>query len=279
MKKTIILLVALLLAGCGDNKTSTSNLKQSSFLSLISTSSSSSSSTSLISSSVVTESDKIQNFKNSLSNLNSNVSSLTYTTSQEDYYGISIETKEEGVTTLYNDNFIVKEFNQTIGSSTTEGKVEMGIDENIYQFTYYDENTYSFNYYENNESNREMIFNIGFVNEYINNILNVTLSYLKDDSNKLSLITNFDQIDFSIEGEVKLQYRLISFAPNGKDKLEEVQRDDILNIENGKILSSNTIMLYSLQDGVNYYYMEKSVTYNYDELVDYEGEHLYFQYK
>ena len=79
--------------------------------------------------------------KNNLLKLNHLVSSNSYTIYQEDYYGITVEINETGTTNLYQDNFIVTEFEQKIGDdSVVEGRTEIGIDDvGIYQFTYYGE--------------------------------------------------------------------------------------------------------------------------------------------
>lgn len=277
MKKfVIVLLLTLSLSSCNkeNNKDSYSNSNVNSFKE----SSSEVISSSKISSSInKTEEEKIIEMKNDLLKLNYQVSENTYSILQEDYYGITVEIEETGSTRLYDDNFIVKEFEQKIGDNSILGRNEIGIkDDNIYQLTYYGENdtNNSIKYYVDNDNNRKQIFDIGFVNEYVNNILDVTLEYLNNDENKISLSTNFEQIDLFSDGSKTLKYRFTSFAPNGKNKIEEVERDDILTIVNGKITKVKTKMLYELQDGVNYKYMEKEVSFKYEELVSYDDEKL-----
>lgn len=276
MKKILILLLLTFsLSSCNkEDNNSSSNSNTNSFKE---SSSEVSSSSKLSSSTKKTEKEKVKDMKNDLLKLNHKVSSNTYSIVQEDYYGITIEVEETGSTTLYSDNFIVKEFEQKIGDNYISGRSETGInDNNIYQLTYYGENdtNNSIKTYIDNEANRELIFDIGFVNEYVNNILNVTLAYLDNEDNKISLTTNYEQVDLSNDGVKKLQYRFISYAPNGKDKIEEVQRDDTLTITDGKITRVKTVMLYLLQDGVNSKYMEKEVSFEYEELTSFEGEKL-----
>lgn len=277
MKKVLVsLLLTLSLSSCniGDFKDSSSASSVNS-----SKESSSEVSSSSLSSSPTkkTEKEKVEDLKKDLLKLNHKVSSNTYSIVQEDYYGITIEVEETGSTTLYTDNFIVNEFEQKIGDTSLSGRSETGINNNkIYQLMYYGENdtNNSIKYYVDNDTNREQIFDIGFVNEYVTNILNVTLSYLNNEENKISLITNYEQIDLFSDGVKKLQYRFISYAPNGKDKIEEVQRDDTLTITNGKITRVKTVMFYSLQDGVNSKYMEKDISFSYEKLVSFEGEKI-----
>lgn len=264
----IITFLPLVLVSCNENISSSSYLVNS-FIS-----SSVESLSSISSSNVRTQKEIVEDFKDDLLKINYQVSSSSYVTNQEDYYGISVELSEEGEIRLYQDNFIVKEFEQTIGEDKVEGRSESGInDDKIYQITYYGEqdDNNSVKYYLDNDYNRKVIFDIGFINEYVNNILDVTLNYLENVKYKVSLVTNFDQIDLESDGEKSLQFRLISYAPNGIDKIEEVQRDDILVIQNRKILSSKTTMIYSLQDGVNYKYMEKNTFYHYESLETYNG--------
>lgn len=264
MKKILLLFLILSLGACNNAGSSNSN--------------NSSQDSSRLSSTInQIERERVEDMKNNLLKLNYKVSSNTYSISQEDYYGISIEVEETGSATLYDDNFVVKEFEQKIGDSSVLGRIETGInDGNIYQITYYGENdtNNSVKNYIDNDKNRELIFDIGFVNEYVSNILDVTLAYLTNEENKIYLNTNFDEIDLSSDGEKKLQYRFISYAPNGKDKIEEVQRDDTLTITNGKITRVKTVMLYSLQDGVNSKYMEKDISFSYEKLVSFEGEKI-----
>lgn len=274
-KILILLLLTFSLSSCNkEDNNSSSNSNTNSFKE---SSSEVSSSSKLSSSTKKTEKEKVKDMKSDLLKLNHKVSSNTYSIVQEDYYGITIEVEETGSTTLYSDNFIVKEFEQKIGDNSISGRSETGInDNNIYQLTYYGENdtNNSIKTYIDNEANRELIFDIGFVNEYVNNILNVTLAYLDNEDNKISLTTNYEQVDLSNDGIKKLQYRFISYAPNGKDKVEEVQRDDTLTITDGKITKVKTVMLYLLQDGVNSKYMEKEVSFKYEELTSFEGEKL-----
>ena len=277
MKKKIsnLLFVFAFLIGCNNENNVSSSSNNSVSLSDQSSSIAESSSSSSVKK---TNKQILDEMKNNLLELNHLVSSNTYSIYQEDYYGISVEIFENGTTNLYQDNFIVKEFEQKIGDdSIITGCTETGIENNkIYQYTYYGENDMnnSLNYYYDTDSNRKAIFDIGFVTEYVNNIIDVTQAYLSDPSNKIFLSTNFEEVEFTNNSKVYLEYRFISYAPNGRDKVEEVQRNDLLSIENNKIVKSETAMLYSLHDGVNYKYMEKVIEYQYNDLIPYEGEKL-----
>lgn len=113
-----------------------------------------------------------------------------------------------------------------------------------------------------------------FASEYINSIINVTLSYYRLNAYKYSLTTNFDTVNLSEDGEVTIQYRFIVYEKVGMGIIEEVQRDDRITILDNKITSCETTMLYSMQDGINFKYMEKTQQYAYNELTDYDGEKL-----
>lgn len=224
--------------------------------------------------------DCITRFKTQLLSLNHTVSSKTYSINQVDnYYSLDIETKESGTTTLYNNDFLATEFEQQIGeTSKVAGRRESGITptNNIYSIDYFGENDNQnkVTYYENNAANKAHVFNFGFVNDYVTLILDLTLYYYESEGLKLSLATNYDSLDLSKDGTHTLQYRFIYFAGNGTTKLEEVQRDDKITILNGKIVSSETTMLYGQQDSINYKYMESTSTYAYDALTDYSGTKL-----
>lgn len=221
----------------------------------------------------------LNSFKETLLDFSDVVSKKEFDTKQVDnYYGMDIEVGEKGQSILYNDDFIVTNFTQTIGEEKVSGRREIGIAENnnLYQVNYFGENDSdnSVFYFVNNDYNKKVLFSLDFVTEYINNIINVTLSYYETEGLKLSLVTNYDLVDFSKDGTIVLQYRFINYAANGVNKTEEVQRDDEIVIENGKIISSNTTMIYSIEDGVNYKYLESKSTYFYENLTDYTGEKL-----
>lgn len=270
-KKILISLFALTLLSCNGTNQNSSNSEISS----------SEESVSIVSSEEVelSQIQLVEKIRNELIEFDDTVTSCTYGIEQEDYYGISIETSENGTKNLYKDNFLTVDFSQKIGRETIIGRREFGITGGlvsgykIHEISYYGENDSenTVRYYEDNETNRSIIFDIGFVGEYINNILNTTLAYFEYEDARLSLITNFDQVDLSTDGEKLLQFRFISYSADGITKIEEVQRDDLLVIESGKIASCQTEMLYSLQDGINYQYMNKLSNYYYDELTSFEG--------
>ncbi len=271
--KVLLLLLTVSLFSC-NNPSSNSELISSEEVSFVEESSSIGSSEEV----ELSELDLVKKIKSELEAFTSVVSSCTYNIEQVDYYGISIEVSETGTKTLYNDNFLKVDFSQKIGGETIEGKREYGLSGGlisgykIYEISYYGEedSENKVSYYDDFENNRKLVFDIGFVNEYVSNILNTTIAYYEYDDSKLSLTTNFDQVDLSTDGTKLLQYRFIKFASNGIHKIEEVQRDDTIVIENGKIVSCSTEMLYSLQDGVNYQYMNKEVNFFYEELSSYE---------
>ncbi len=273
MKKSLILftLSLLLFTSCKGNSTSSSSTKTS---------------TSSNSSSVNGSEDTVlllNQFKEKLLSFDGNVSKRTYHTEQtNDYSGLDMEIEETGYYTLYQDNFLINQFSQTINEGiNVSGRKERGIaDANrLYQITYYgnQDGDNSVSYYVNNQTNLEAMFNLGFVSEYISQILDTTIYYyeMQEQENlRLSLTTNYREIQFPTNGTVTLQYRFIHYANSSTTKLEEVQRDDILMIENGVIVSSNTTMLYALQDAINYQYMTSEVTYIYDTLQAFEGTKL-----
>ena len=264
-----VLLLCFFLVSCGGEVSS-------------SQSSSSLSSSSSSSEVQLTQLDYVVNLKKELEKFTDVVSKNTYSVEQEDYYGISINVSESGSKTLYQDNFIVEEFVQTIGDDSLNGKREIGLNKTIangsriYTISYFGENDSAnkVTYYDDNEYNRKYVFDLGFVTDYVYNILDVTIAYHSLEGAKLTLDTNFDEVDLSSDGNKYLQYKFISYAENGRDKIEEVQRNDVIVIENGKIVSSSTEMLYSLQDGVNYQYMQKQCVYEYDNLATYENTKL-----
>lgn len=245
-----------------------------------------SSSTSSNTSSTSTSVDASQETVKVLNSFKEKLNSISYVVSKEqfdikqtdNYYGMDMEVGEKGESVLYNGDFVVTNFTQSIGNSKVTGRREMGIAENnnLYQINYFGEgdSDNSVFYFLNNDYNKKVLLSLDFVTDYINNIINVTLSYYETEGLKLSLITNYDSIDLSKDGTVLLQYRFINYAANGVNKSEEVQRDDELVIKNGKIISSSTTMIYSIEDGVNYKYLESKSTYSYDSLTDYPEEKL-----
>ena len=245
-----------------------------------------SSSTSSNTSSTSTSVDASQEAVKVLNSFKEKLNSISYVVSKEqfdikqtdNYYGMDMEVGEKGESVLYNGDFVVTNFTQSIGNSKVTGRREMGIAENnnLYQINYFGEgdSDNSVFYFLNNDYNKKVLLSLDFVTDYINNIINVTLSYYETEGLKLSLITNYDSIDLSKDGTVFLQYRFINYAANGVNKSEEVQRDDELVIKNGKIISSSTTMIYSIEDGVNYKYLESKSTYSYDSLTDYPEEKL-----
>ncbi len=245
-------------------------------------SSSNSSNTSSTSTSVDASQETVKvlnSFKEKLNSISYVVSKEQFDIKQTDnYYGMDMEVGEKGESVLYNGDFVVTNFTQSIGDSKVTGRREMGIAENnnLYQINYFGEgdSDNSVFYFLNNDYNKKVLLSLDFVTDYINNIINVTLSYYETEGLKLSLITNYDSIDLSKDGTVLLQYRFINYAANGVNKSEEVQRDDELVIKNGKIISSSTTMIYSIEDGVNYKYLESKSTYSYDSLTDYPEEKL-----
>ena len=245
-----------------------------------------SSSTSSNTSSTSTNVDASQEAVKVLNSFKEKLNSISYVVSKEqfdikqtdNYYGMDMEVGEKGESVLYNGDFVVTNFTQSIGDSKVTGRREMGIAENnnLYQINYFGEgdSDNSVFYFLNNDYNKKVLLSLDFVTDYINNIINVTLSYYETEGLKLSLITNYDSIDLRKDGTVLLQYRFINYAANGVNKSEEVQRDDELVIKNGKIISSSTTMIYSIEDGVNYKYLESKSTYSYDSLTDYPEEKL-----
>ena len=245
-----------------------------------------SSSTSSNTSSTSTSVDASQEAVKVLNSFKEKLNSISYVVSKEqfdikqtdNYYGMDMEVGEKGESVLYNGDFVVTNFTQSIGDSKVTGRREMGIAENnnLYQINYFcegdsDNSVFYFFFFF---YNKKVLLSLDFVTDYINIIINVTLSYYETEGLKLSLITNYDSIDLSKDGTVLLQYRFINYAANGVNKSEEVQRDDELVIKNGKIISSSTTMIYSIEDGVNYKYLESKSTYSYDSLTDYPEEKL-----
>ena len=266
-KKNILILLPFLVA-CGGNN--------SSFNSEVSSSSESSSLVEL------SQIELVEKLKEEFLTMDDMVSSYSYSIDQEDYYGISIYTSESGTKSLYLDDFVVTEFTQKIGKDRILGRKEYGLSEptamgsKIYEILYFGEGDEAnkVTYYANNDYNKSYFFDLSFANEYVNNILNVTLSYFSEGEAGLHLETNFAEIDLMSDGEKTLQYKFVSYSPDGKTKIEEVEREDIIIIENHRIISCLTDMKYSLHDGVNYQRMEKSINYEYEDLISYSGEKL-----
>lgn len=218
-------------------------------------------------------------FKDKLQAFCGKATKKTYKIEQIDnYYGIDIESSEDGMMQRYVDDFSVNTFTQTIGDSVVTGKKETGIskDNNLYQISYYgtDDPQNSVAYYVNNSENYQYLFQFDFASEYIRNIIDLTIAYYQQEDTKLSLNTNFDMVKLNRDGQYTLQYRFISYANNGTTKLEEVQRDDVITIEKGNIVKVKTVMLYQLQDGINYNYMETDAAFYYDEMTAYTEERL-----
>lgn len=219
-------------------------------------------------------------FKETLSSLNKGATAKSFNISQiNNYYGMEMEVGEQGTTTKYLDDFILTESTQQIGDVTIEGvKTEIGIttDNYLYEIRYFSEGDSNNGvlFYENNTYNYGYLFDFDFTSEYIYNIIDVTLNYYRTPGLKLSLTTNYDLLDLTQDGTHVLQYRFIRYGSNGVSKTEDVQRDDEILIENGKITMVKTTMLYALEDAINYQYMESSTTYTYDELTSYPFEKL-----
>lgn len=227
----------------------------------------------------LTEIEKVIRLKERLLQFGEDPAKKIYSMEQEDSYGITINSLENGTTIRYQDSFIVSEFQQKIGDGEmTNGRKEIGIaGENIYEILFFgaqEKDNNSVKYYVDNEENRAALLPIGFASEYIRDILNVTIAYFEQEDLKLSLLTNYSDIDWETDGEKTLSYRFINFAANGINKLEEVERDDKIVIEDGQIVSCETEMLYSLQNGVNYHYLKKNQDYFYEDLLPFEGEKL-----
>lgn len=223
----------------------------------------------------------LKEFREELLQLEAMVSKKTYKTSQIDYYGIEIESSEEGTVSVYQDNFIVTEFSQSIADEkAVTGRREMGITGSkvnslIYQIDYYGENddANKTQYYYNTPENVKYLLNVGFIQSYLFSIINLTIDYLSTKGLRITLLTNFNTIDLSKDGVVTLQYRFTNTSIYGV-KEEEVQRDDVLTIQDGKIIKSNTTMFYSLKDGINSQYMEQEVNYEYGEIPAYNKDKL-----
>lgn len=219
-------------------------------------------------------------FKETLSSLNKGATAKSFNISQiNNYYGMEMEVGEQGTTTKYLDDFILTESTQQIGDVTIEGvKTEIGIttDNYLYEIRYFSEGDSNNGvlFYENNTYNYGYLFDFDFTSEYIYNIIDVTLNYYRTPGLKLSLTTNYELLDLTQDGTHVLQYRFIRYGSNGVSKTEDVQRDDEILIENGKITMVKTTMLYALEDAINYQYMESSTTYTYDELTSYPFEKL-----
>lgn len=219
-------------------------------------------------------------FKETLSSLNKGATAKSFNISQiNNYYGMEMEVGEQGTTTKYLDDFIHTESTQQIGDVTIEGvKTEIGIttDNYLYEIRYFSEGDSNNGvlFYENNTYNYGYLFDFDFTSEYIYNIIDVTLNYYRTPGLKLSLTTNYDLLDLTQDGTYVLQYRFTRYGSNGVSKTEDVQRDDEILIENGKITTVKTTMLYALEDAINYQYMESSTTYTYDELTSYPFEKL-----
>lgn len=219
-------------------------------------------------------------FKETLSSLNKGATAKSFNISQiNNYYGMEIEVGEQGTTTKYLDNFILTESTQQIGDITVEGvKKEKGIttDNYLYEIRYFSEGDSNNGvlFYENNTYNYGYLFDFDFTSEYIYNIIDVTLNYYRTPGLKLSLTTNYDLLDLTQDGTHVLQYRFTRYGNNGVSKTEDVQRDDEILIENGKITMVKTTMLYALEDAINYQYMQSSTAYTYDELTSYPFEKL-----
>ena len=219
-------------------------------------------------------------FKETLSSLNKGATAKSFNISQiNNYYGMEMEVGEQGTTTKYLDDFILTESTQQIGDVTIEGvKTEIGIttDNYLYEIRYFSEGDSNNGvlFYENNTYNYGYLFDFDFTSEYIYNIIDVTLNYYRTPGLKLSLTTNYELLDLTQDGTHVLQYRFTRYGSNGVSKTEDVQRDDEILIENGKITTVKTTMLYALEDAINYQYMESSTTYTYDELTSYPFEKL-----
>lgn len=274
-----LLLSIFLLFSCNNSST---NSNESLFISDESSSSSETINSLSSSSEEYSQLDLVKKIKNELLLFDDTVSSCTYSVDQVDYYGISIESHEEGTKNLYNDNFLSNDFTQKISDDSFSGKKEYGITGSvikgykIYEIVYYgqDDKNNKVNYYDKSDASIAYYFDIGFVNDYINNILDLTILYFENSTSKLSLITNFADLDLSSDGEKTLNYRFTSYAANGININEKCDRDDVIVIENGKIVSCKTTMRYDIQDSTNYKYMEKESHYYYEALSDYNGDKL-----
>lgn len=278
MRKSIgFVFLALLLSSCNEHNSTSDSVSISTSNSVISNSISNSQPSA--SPSVVTNQNvvKLNNFKNRLLPLKHEASSCTYTTNQIDNYNaINIEATESGTKNLYSGNFMTNSFDQKIGETTISGRRELGlINNSIYQINYFGESdtNNSVKYYEDNETSRQGLFHLDFVTDYVMNILDFTISYY-EQSGRYSLTTNFENVTFPNNGTIKLEYRFISYSNDGRVKVEEVQRDDTLTIENNRIVAAKTTMFYGIENSVNYRYMQSEVTYKYNALTEYTEEKL-----
>ncbi|MCH5180011.1 MAG: hypothetical protein J1F32_02215 [Erysipelotrichales bacterium] len=227
--------------------------------------------------------ESLMSFKEKLLVLDGNVSKKSYSTQQiNNYSALNMEVEENGTLVRYQDNFVVNEFSQKINEGKpSSGHKERGVfdSERLYQITYYGDkdSANSVTYFVNNENNLNTMFNIGFATEYSSNMIDFTIMYFetaKTEHMRLELKTNFNNIEFVKNGTITLQYRFIYYAPTGKTKLEEVQRDDTLTIKNGVIIKSETEMLYGQQDSINYQHMTSVSTYDHEEITAFTGVKL-----
>lgn len=275
MRAKYLILSLFLLISCGTNNTDSSN-DESTF--------SSESQNSFI------EEKDVENAlnlcKKSFSTLIEKVNVKQYLQTQVDnYFAVEVTASQRGEVKLYQDNFSKDNFTQTFeddSSNQISGTNEKGICKYQNKDVFYsvidytnDKENSSVKLYEYDESLLDSFFSLSFKQQYFS-FLDITSTYFntyKDKGYLFTLNTNIFSLDFSKDGEKKIEF-LFKIESKSSGVVLEIKRDDTINISNLTTTTSESSYYLSLEGGINYSSVILSATYDYIELGNYIGQRL-----
>jgi len=273
MKKILFILPLILLVSSCDNNISRSQDIQSS---------------SLIESELSTSSKELT-FEEKLDNLEkirdtlltydeSGIVSNTYESTQlNNYYGLDIETKQEGEETLYKDNFYQNKGSQTIGESSTPFVNEKGYDStnNIYYSAYAFNGTVDESLtkkYTISDDNVKYFFSVSFIYSYIFNTIDSVFSSI-DTSSDYTYTLDYDLSNLNLEdGEKEISLSFI--VDDGTENVMSYNRKDKIKVSDKYINYSESFIHQGLINDTNYTEITSKRSYIKGSLQDYSGEKL-----
>ena len=211
-----------------------------------------------------------------------NIVSQEYQILQTDNYGgVSVDSSQGGTRTRYLNNFYEDQFVQSFSDSETDeisGITQRGIiNQNnldyFYEVTDYlnDDSGDSASYIPYQEENIDLNLNVGFGYSYYRDYL-TTLFGMMSNNPSGRLVTNFNEDSFIDDGTLTLSIRFTVEEDNVVSI--QLERDDVLTIENGIVIEDEVTSLVSYMDGANYIYQEASYNFIEGELTEFTGTRL-----
>jgi hypothetical protein len=170
-------------------------------------------------------------------------------------------------------------FSQSIESDTYQGVIERGLLDSgrfysIVSFAGDSENSYVQYAASLEAAGGSYVVSSGFGSEYYSSIIYPCLGFIANYPTTTVLVTNFDDVDLSQDGESKLSLKFTLFDSTKKIEQIRVERNDTIRISNGKIVSSSSTYLYSQMGDTNWNSQSSARTYSYGELQEYSGTKL-----